>query len=220
MKKAFKGGIESLTKTLNSNMDDWKTSTVRVAVIGVACAGKSSFINVMRGMKDPKQEGYAEVGINGCTTAVKEYPHPTHGNLVLCDLPGVGTPKFPKEKYLQAVKIDTYDFFIIITHTRFCENDAWLAYELSKRKKVVYFVKSKIDQDVRNEQHAYKKTEVETLRRIKEHLQEEVFKYTKQEISKTRVFLINNKNTREYDFETLTQKISEDLPAISRKAFV
>jgi len=51
-------------------------------------------------------------------------------------LPDVDPPNFPKEKYFETVKIDTYDCFIIITASRFRADDAWLADELSKKGKM------------------------------------------------------------------------------------
>ena len=105
------GGMDGLMKKLNDDMDARKKVLIRVAVIGNSGSGKSSFINAMRGITDPDQKGYASVGDVEETMVVTEYPHPAHKNLVLCDLPGVGTTKFPKETYFQEVKVDTYDFF-------------------------------------------------------------------------------------------------------------
>jgi len=105
---------------------------------------------------------------------VTEYPHPAHKNLVLCDLPGVGTTKFPKKTYLQEVKVDTYDFFIIITATRFTENDTWLATEVSKRNKSFYFVKTKIEQDVITATTHRQKSVDETVEKIRADTQNKI----------------------------------------------
>jgi len=219
LSEAYKqGGIGGMMKKLNDDMDAWKKVQIRVAVIGSSGSGKSSFINAMRGITDPDQKGYASVDDVEETMVVTEYPHPAHENLVLCDLPGVGTTKFPKKKYLQEVKVDTYDFFIIITATRFTENDAWLATELSKRNKNFYFVRTKIDQDVFTATTHRKKSVNETVEKIRADTQKKI-----QELDQSlplTVFLVNNYNTREYDFGKLTEKISEDLPSLRRDAFV
>jgi len=193
LSEAYKqGGVGGLMKKLKADVDAWKKVQIRVAVIGSSGSGKSSFINAIRGITDPDQKGYASVGDVEETMAVTEYPHPAHENLVLCDLPGVGTTKFPKEKYLQEVKVDTYDFFIIITATRFTENDAWLATEVSKRNKNFYFVRTKIDQDVLTATRYRKKSVNETVEKIKADTQKKI-----QEDSRTGPIIVSNSVPRQ-----------------------
>jgi len=219
LSEAYKqGGVDGLMKKLNDDMDAWRKVPIRVAVIGSCGSGKSSFINAMRGITDPNQKGYASVDNIEQTMVITEYPHPANDNLVLCDLPVVGTRKFPKEKYLEEVKVDTYDFFIIISDTRFTENDAWLATEVSKRNKSFYFVRTKVDRDVYNTNKLYKTSVDETVGKIRAYTQTRIKELNL--LLPSTVFLVNNYNTREYDFGKLTKKISEDLPILRRDAFV
>ncbi|XP_051252173.1 interferon-inducible GTPase 5-like [Dicentrarchus labrax] len=62
------------------------------------------------------------------TMKVAPYPHPNYPNVTLWDLPGVGTTKFPADKYLEHVGFEKFDIFIIISDTRFRENDEKLAF--------------------------------------------------------------------------------------------
>lgn len=180
----------------------------KVAVIGKSGSGKSSFNNAFRGLK-PRDKGAAPVGVIETTMKVEEYPHPHYPNLILCDLPGVGTDTFPKETYLQKVNVDEYDFFIILTATRFDANDTWLVDQMSKRNKKCYMVRAKIDEDVKNEKENGK-TEQQTIDSIRANLQ------AKNKLQ-TKIFLVNNKNTAQYDFGKLIAQILEDMPSKEKK---
>ena len=89
--------------------------------------------------------GAAAVGAVETTMEPEPYSHPQNSNIVLWDLPGVGTPKFPKEKYLEKVGVDKYDCFIMLTAERFTENDEFLAKEFLKKDKRFYFARNKVN---------------------------------------------------------------------------
>ncbi|WAR30144.1 IIGP1-like protein [Mya arenaria] len=50
---------------------------------------------------------------------------------------GVGSPNFPKATYLEQIGFEKFYFFIIMTATRFTENDAWLGKMVKVRKRSV-----------------------------------------------------------------------------------
>jgi len=143
-----KGGISYIHR----KTEHWKTVPLKLGVTGSSGAGKSSFINAMRGVRGNAQ-GAARVGVVESTVACTEYSYPNNGMLKLWDLPGVGTRKFPKNTYLNEVEVNSYDCFVIMTSNRFTENDAWLAQEIGKLGKHFYVVRTKIHQDVKNDQH-------------------------------------------------------------------
>jgi len=196
----------------------WKNTEIKVAVVGQTGVGKSSFVNAIRNIKDPKHRSFAPVSsVREGTREIKTYHHPTHQNLIFYDLPGVGTPTFPRETYLKKIEIEKYDIFIIITAGRFMENDCWLAQEAEKRKKHFYFVRTKIDRDVDSDRRQFGRREHETVFEIREATKESL---REQNITPDQVFLIDNFDTDIYDFNNLAIHIKNDLPSWRKEAFV
>jgi len=106
MEKAFKAnGMDGCLDFIRSSLDSWQDMNMTIGVIGGSGCGKSSLINAIRDLNaDEKEKGAAEVGSNETTTHPTEYPHPQNKQLVLVDLPGVGTPKFPQNSYWMLLK--------------------------------------------------------------------------------------------------------------------
>ncbi|XP_067153149.1 interferon-inducible GTPase 5-like isoform X1 [Apteryx mantelli] len=127
---------------------------LHIAVTGESGSGKSSFVNAMRGLQD-REEGAAELGVMETTMECSPYPHPQHSHVTVWDLPGIGAPSCTPDTYLKQVHFDRYDFFIIISSSRFTQNAATLAKEIQAQGKHFYFVRSKVDQDVSNERRLY-----------------------------------------------------------------
>lgn len=69
------------------------------------------------------------------------------------------------------MKFGEYDFFIIISATRFKENDAQLAKAIAQMGMNFYFVRTKIDSDLDNEQKFKPKSfnKEEVLKNIKDY---------------------------------------------------
>merc|ERR1719272_407150 len=68
-----------------------KSGKLNIAVAGNSGVGKSSFINFMRGMNIPSQEGYAKTGIAETTFEPKAFPlcNKTEGGALQAALVGV-----------------------------------------------------------------------------------------------------------------------------------
>uniref|UniRef100_A0A3Q2W4N1 IRG-type G domain-containing protein n=1 Tax=Haplochromis burtoni TaxID=8153 RepID=A0A3Q2W4N1_HAPBU len=129
---------------------------LNIAITGESGSGKSTF-------------GAAPTGVTETTSEVKPYLHPKYPNVTSWDLPGIGTTKFPAKKYLELVGFENFDFFIIIiSDTRFRENDVKLAQEIQRMKKKFYFVRSKIDDNLRAERRKRDFIEEETVTKIKD----------------------------------------------------
>ena len=69
-----------------------------VAVAGLTGSGKSTFVNVVRGLRD-YDDGAAAVGVVETTMVKQEYQHPSCEHLSVWDLPGGGTDAHPGKLY-------------------------------------------------------------------------------------------------------------------------
>lgn len=141
-----KNQIKAIAK-IKEYLDRDNNTPLNIAITGESGSGKSSFVNAFRGI-DNRADGAAPTGCVETTSVVTQYHHPNYPNVKLWDLPGVGTTKFPADQYLKLVGFERFDFFIIISATRFTENDVKLPQEIQKMKKKFYFVRSKIDNDL------------------------------------------------------------------------
>ncbi|XP_067153077.1 interferon-inducible GTPase 5-like [Apteryx mantelli] len=149
-----KGDLTAAATKAHEILSNEEKIQLHIAVTGESGSGKSSFINAMRGLQD-HEEGAAEIGVMETTMECSPYPHPQHSHVIFWDLPGIGTPDFTPDTYLKQVQFDRYDFFIIISSSRFTYNAATLAEEIQAQGKRFYFVRSKVDQDVSNERRLY-----------------------------------------------------------------
>ncbi|XP_078143934.1 interferon-inducible GTPase 5-like [Centroberyx gerrardi] len=190
---------------------------LNIAITGESGSGKSTFVNGFRGV-DNKDERAAPTGCVETTMEVTAYPHPNYPNVTLWDLPGIGTTNFPASKYLEHVGFEKFDFFIIISADRFRENDVKLAQEIQKMKKKFYFLRSKIDDNLRAAEKSQREFNAEeTLERIR---QDCVQGLQKQGVESPKVFLISSFDLHLYDFPLLEEIMERELPAHKRNALL
>ncbi|XP_047467647.1 interferon-inducible GTPase 5-like [Mugil cephalus] len=198
-------------------LDQINNVPLNIAITGEAGSGKSTFVNAFRGIKN-KDEGAAPTGCEETTTEVTPYPHPNYPNVTLWDLPGVGTTRFPADKYLKHVGFERFDFFIIISDTRFRENDVKLAQEIQRMGKRFYFVRSKIDNDLRAEKESQRDfSEESTLTKIRENC---VKSLITQGIEAPQVFLVYSFELHLYDFSLLHETLEKELSDHKRHALL
>lgn len=206
--------LKKATKKARKQIDQLFNISLHIAVTGESGTGKSSFINAIREL-DNDEEGAAKTGVTETTTEPTPYEHPTMPNVMLWDLPGIGTPKFKARKYLKQMQFNRYDFFIIVSSERFKENDIMLAQEIRKRKKLFYFVRSKIDNDIRAEETKKSFNKEETLSRIRRNCLENL-----KQIENPNVFLISSEDIKAFDFEKLIETLMSDLPQHKQSALL
>ncbi|XP_052786151.1 T-cell-specific guanine nucleotide triphosphate-binding protein 2-like [Mya arenaria] len=149
---------------------------------------------------------------------VKEYPHPKHKNFVLYDLPGVGTQQFPRESYVEKVNFNEYDFYMILSATRFTENDAWLGQKVKEQGKKFFFVRTKIDTDMYNEKKdsGVNFNEERSLRKIREDAERNLRGLN------AKVYLISTelRKINLFDFDRLMQDVIEGTPQVKKESLV
>jgi len=134
------------------------------------------------------------------------------------DLPGVGTAKFPKDRYLHDISVDSYDCFVIITSKRFTETDTWLAGEISGRKKHFYFARSNIETDVRNDKRENEEDRNE--KSVFDKIRSTSIDQLKALRMDQKVFLIDNYFPLKYNFSDLEHTIISDLSELKRHAMI
>eukprot|EP00045_Choanoeca_perplexa_P021948 m.7938 g.7938 ORF g.7938 m.7938 type:complete len:410 (+) comp8971_c0_seq6:439-1668(+) len=148
------------------NMETVKDTTL--AVTGMVSSGKSTFINTDRGLR-PEDEGAAATDYVQTTAEVSTYPYRgLYSPVRYQDYPGVGTPEFPQDTYLEKTGILNSDIIIIMYHNGTPkEMDLWLLFEAVRAGMKALLVHSKMDECIR---HA----NGESIAKVKQRLQEEL----------------------------------------------
>ena len=206
------GGIEECRRYLEKKRDEWKDIRLNVAVIGNSGVGKSSFINAIRRLT-ADDEGATEVGVNQTTVDILSYSHPRNPLLKFWDLPGVGTDRFPRQTYLRNIGVDRFDFFLLITSTRFTENDTWLGKELRSRNNKYFFIRTKVGHDVSDNKKAHPRTHSEeaVVKGIRESTKKHLTESGCENVS---MFLIDSHKVKKFDFELLEHHLVEEFTNI------
>ena len=88
---------------------------------------------------------------------------------MICDVPGIGSPGLPNiEVYCRKIDLYKYDIFLVFSKGRFTNNDKLLVEHILKVcKKPFYFVRTNIDNNIKNNFLDYNKKEDETKAKIK-----------------------------------------------------
>ena len=182
---------------------------------------KTSHVHVpLRGIEDPKDEGYAEVGVTETTTTPKSYPWPGNQKIIVWDLPGAGTASFKIEEYEREMEFDKFDAFIILSSERFTEIDSKIAKAVQERGKTYFFCRSKVDNDVNAERRRFKKARIRFSQdEVEAKIREDSLRnLTRVGGASGHIYLLNSLDDSEYDFNKLKMDILEALPAIKSEA--
>ncbi|XP_063054384.1 interferon-gamma-inducible GTPase 10-like [Engraulis encrasicolus] len=202
------------TAIVRGRLDQLNYVTLNIAVTGMSGAGKSTFVNAIRGIPNSHPLA-APTGVTETTTTPVKYNHPSMPNVTIWDLPGIGTTKHQAKTYTKQQKFETYDVFIIITSERFKENDILLAKAILKQKKLYYFVRSKIDNDMYAEQQMSRRSEAQVLANIRWDCQKHL-----RDLGNPKVFLMSSFHLEKYDFPELIETLKEELPENKRLALI
>lgn len=102
-----------------------------------------------------------------------------------------------------------------MTSERFKENDIELAKAIKKLKKLFYFIRTKIDNDLRAEGQRRDFDQQTLLNTIREDCEKNL-----QKVGTPKVFLISSFNLEKYDFQKLVNTLEEELPENKRFALI
>ncbi|XP_067425774.1 interferon-inducible GTPase 5-like [Emydura macquarii macquarii] len=219
LKAAFEeGNLSGVASRLQETLESLESVQLDVGITGETGSGKSSFVNALRGLGD-EDAGAARTGVVETTRDPTPYQHPRYPNVTIWDLPGIGTPDFHPDSYLEQVGFSRYDIFFIIASQRFTTNHAALAHHIQALDKSFYFVRSKMDMDLdsslRRRPSSY--SEVGVLQEIRENCLEGL---RAQGISSPRVFLLSAFELSKYDFHLLEETLERELSHHKRHAFL
>ncbi|KAK2489505.1 hypothetical protein MC885_003076 [Smutsia gigantea] len=212
------GNLQKAVTAISEALRNIESAPLSIAVTGETGSGKSSFINALRGVGH-EEKGAADTGASETTKQRTPYTHQKFLNVTIWDLPGIGSTRFKPQKYLKKMKFNEYDFFIIISATRFKLNDKQLAEAIGKMGKNFYFVRSKVDNDLHNEErmkpNQFDKERI--LKNIRNDCRENL---EGAKVSHPQVFLVSNADVSDYDFPNLEMTLLRDLPAQKRHIFM
>ncbi|KAM7149943.1 LOW QUALITY PROTEIN: interferon-gamma-inducible GTPase 10-like, partial [Macrochelys suwanniensis] len=181
-------------------------------------AGKSSFINAIRGVGH-EDENAAATGEIETPEKPTPYPPPTYPKGTFWDMHGVETPDFQPDQYPEIVNVDSYDFFIIIASERFKSSHAKLAREIQEWGKKFYFVRSKVDAGLYNAKGQQPSTYKEE--NILEEMKENCMQHLEGEgMTFPKLFLLSSFDLEKYDFHDLVDTLERELSSHKRHAFL
>ncbi|XP_013367858.1 PREDICTED: interferon-inducible GTPase 1-like isoform X2 [Chinchilla lanigera] len=212
-----KGDIQGANAVITAALKEISDIPLNIAVTGESGSGKSSLVNTLRGVKHESKDA-APIGVCETTIERASYTHPNLPNVTIWDLPGIGTTNFPPKDYLKRVQFVEYDFFIIVSATRFKQNDIDLAEVIRMMGKNFYFVRTKVDSDLRNEKECKPSTfnENKVLQMIRKNCLDN---FKKNGMIEPQIFLVSNNNLSKFDFPKLMDTLIKDVPAQKRHIF-
>lgn len=189
-----------------------KGGVVNFCVVGAPGSGKTSFINLCRGLRpnDPRC-GYVGHNTEG-TLDPERYIFDSTETVNIFDMPGYGTPKNPAKSYFKNTGVKHFDFVLIFTVERYREMDRDLLCEMQRNNVPFIFVRNKVDQTIRvmiEDEGILEENAIETLRA----------NVMKNIPDGTDVFVVSSRWTerRKYDMPRLMMLINEKIEDVKRK---
>ncbi|XP_066268490.1 uncharacterized protein [Branchiostoma lanceolatum] len=203
--------LKKIQEYATKNMEAWKDQKVKVGIVGDPGAGKSTFINSIRGLK-PKQKDSAMVGVTHTTSEATDYPHPKNPSLVFVDFPGVLLKKgtsdkraFNIQQYLDEFgeKMEQCQLFLVFSSGRIQRNALQIGMKARDMGEKVLFVRSQFDIDLADKKeddpdYFEGKGEEEAVANLMEELRKDYIKVLKDvgwegEVNPRDVFIISGR---------------------------
>ena len=167
-----------------------------------------------RQILDDKCDNWGEACATGAAEETTLEPHEfKHRGLILVDLPGCGTQRFPTADYVKTLNLGSYDLFIFVTHLRFFEDDKLVYLQLSKElRKPCFLVRNKFDEVVEAAIHdGSDLTESEIRSQIEAKVRENLSPAVVRKI-----YMVSAWRPEHYDLAELLKDISESLDGMKR----
>ncbi|KAK2903025.1 hypothetical protein QQF64_010089 [Cirrhinus molitorella] len=203
---------EEIPHQLMSLLEVFDHFKIDIAVTGESGSGKSSLLNEILGL-NPDDRRAADTGAVETTMEATMYLHPNLPHIRLWDLPGMGTPSFASKSYVKTMNFDIYDMFIVVISERVRENNMLLVDEIERRKKPFYFIRTKIDNDVRSKKSKYSKM------RALDQMRKDCEKYLKEKKLDPHVFLVSAHDTENYEFRKLMDTFKDEVSQLRAEVF-
>lgn len=173
--------------------------TLNIAVVGNSGVGKSLLINALRGLKDSKSPGWAPVGVKETTFEPEFYTLSKEAGVRLWDLPGAGTEAFPRDSYISQMGLRYFDKVIVVTALRYTQVEKEIMDELVRYDVPLMMVRTKVDNDVRNNHRDNGMCADDTVALIREDL--------KMHCGVARPYVISSTCPDGYDFPELLKDL-------------
>ncbi|XP_051877222.1 interferon-inducible GTPase 1-like [Pristis pectinata] len=207
------GGLEAIIPEIKDKLDDLDNAQLNIAVTGEKCAGKSTFIAAMVGF-EISEEG--KVGNVETGNEPIRYTHPTLPNVHFIELPGIDFGKVPLSEYLKMVNVERYDLFIIMSECQFKGSEGAFAKAIQQASKQLYFVQSKIDNDL-----PLLETDGVTLNQELQKIRMDcVATLEEMGVIAPAIFLISSFHQDNYDFPALKDTLANNLRNVKKIAFL
>lgn len=159
------------------------------AFVGFSGVGKSLLINALMDLDDSDPSAaQVSAGVEG-TMEVKHYQHPRMEHIVFWDTPGCGTILHPARTYFRDKMLYAFDCLIIVGEERFSEADITIAETAQQYGIPFVFVRSKMDQVMKNEcRNKKRETNIQIL---KEELKLRIISNIMTDLARTSIRLEN-----------------------------
>ncbi|XP_015260857.1 PREDICTED: interferon-inducible GTPase 1-like, partial [Cyprinodon variegatus] len=199
---------------INQHLKQTAHIKLNIGITGEPGTGKSTFVNAFSGL-DNNDEGAAPTGRGNTTINPTSYCHPDYPNVILWDLPGIGSNMWPADTYVERVELEKFDFFIIISANRFRENDVKLANEIQKMGKKFYFIRSKINHNLRDEGRS--RTDFNEEKTLQTIMEDCIQGLNELGIESPQVFLLSMPDLKQHGLKELKSTFEKELPELQRK---
>ncbi|XP_053253945.1 interferon-inducible GTPase 5-like isoform X1 [Podarcis raffonei] len=204
------GTLSEVPTVISSVLTDPTQIRLDVAVIGEVGSGKSSLVNVLRGVGCGEPDA-APTGVTEMTKKAVPYLLPAVPNLYLWDLPGVGLT----EEDVSHLDLSRYDFFLLVASERYKHTHSCLARAITSAGKQFFFVRSKIDVDVETRPGSQPVAREEVQSQVRKSCEEAL---KKDGVDSPQVFLVSCLKPDAFDLPLLLGALSSNAPDLKKKA--